>query len=227
VNVDDETLMAFADGELPEPRMREVGKAVAADPALQARLARFQEVRARVAALADAAPGPRAGLMEAARQSAAARRGVSPRTWGLALAASLAGVAVVVGLTRETAQRPERASGVLAVALERTPSGETLDRGGLRAAPLYTVVAADGRPCRGFRTLRDGVAREGAACRTDGSWRILAAEEVEVPYASSAFAQASSQEPPSVTAAVDALDAGPPLGDLAERRLMARRWSRE
>lgn|GEM_PF-1511907 len=45
MQIDDETLMALADGELDPARAEELRRAIAADPELQSRLHRFQETR--------------------------------------------------------------------------------------------------------------------------------------------------------------------------------------
>lgn len=121
----DETLMAYADGELAEPAFSEVERAVRSDPAVAARVAQHRALRADVfaafAAVADepvpprlvaaALPGKVADLsaVRAARAGGAhhaassashaaeheARRGWSWREWG-GVAASLV-VGVLVG----------------------------------------------------------------------------------------------------------------------------------
>ena len=149
MNVDDETLMAFADGELPEARAAEVAAAVAADPALAARVERFRAVRTRLGGALDGIRPP-ADLMARAQQAEAARAAARPRLWGSAVAASVAGLAVGVGAVLSL--QPGRADlgdgfqarGELAAALDGLPSGAA--KGSVAA--LYAVVAADGRPCR-------------------------------------------------------------------------------
>lgn len=54
MQIDDETLMALADGELDPVRARALRQAVAADPALQARLHRFEETRRLLGGLRSA-----------------------------------------------------------------------------------------------------------------------------------------------------------------------------
>ncbi|MFD2813518.1 hypothetical protein ACFSYD_01240 [Paracoccus aerius] len=58
MQIDDETLMALADGELDQAEAARVSAAVARDPEAQARLRLFTETRARLKILASAAPAP-------------------------------------------------------------------------------------------------------------------------------------------------------------------------
>lgn len=222
MSFDDATLMAFADGELPEARATEVATAVARDPALAARVARFRAMRAKLAGSLDTlSPAP--DLLARAREAEAARAAARPRMWGAAIAASVAGL--VIGVAAVTALRPAGdlgpglgAQGELLAALERRPSGEAA--GAVR--PLYTVVAADGRACRAFRR-RDGArAYEGVACREGDGWRVLALAEASPRPGG--FGQASGDEPAAVTSVLDALRAGEPLSAAAERKRIAARW---
>ncbi|CAN7215775.1 hypothetical protein LJR289_000698 [Pseudoduganella sp. LjRoot289] len=105
----DETLMAYADGELDEPARSEVESAVAGDPALAARVARHQALRMDVfaafapiadeavppALLAAAMPGKVSDLGAARAARDGARRRWAWQEWG-AIAASLS-VGVLVG----------------------------------------------------------------------------------------------------------------------------------
>ena len=117
----DDTLMAYADGELDEPARSEVERAVRADPALAARVAQHQALRADVfaafapiaeepvppALLAAAMPGKvsdlgaaREARSEARSEAQRAARGQPRRRWAWpewgGMAASLA-VGVLVG----------------------------------------------------------------------------------------------------------------------------------
>lgn len=73
MQIDDETLMALADGELAPARAEELRLLINADPDLQARLHRFQETRRLLGALRqDAAPteDPLAAMIRAAARPA-------------------------------------------------------------------------------------------------------------------------------------------------------------
>ena len=56
MQIDDETLMALADGELGQAEAARISAAIADDPEAQARLRLFSESRARLKALSSAAP---------------------------------------------------------------------------------------------------------------------------------------------------------------------------
>lgn len=228
---DDETLMAFADGELSPDRAREVESACRTDPLLAARVERFRKVREAVGEAArGAAPAPRPGILEEAmRRTGAGPAQGAVRRWPLALAASLAGLFVGIGgglfVGRTSALDMEAgmvARRELASALQRAPSGQTRESPGLDVQPLYTVIASDGRPCRAFQAVSRRGAVEGAGCRDDGVWRIVALAPVERPAAE--FLPAASVEPPAVAAAIAALGPGDPLDAAAERALMRRAW---
>lgn len=226
VPVDDETLMAFADGELPAERMAAVAEAVAGDPALAARVARFRAVRGRYADLDLEAPDA-AALMAQAKAAVAAR---ARPMWPVAVAAGIAGVVIGVGLMQpRLAADPFGAEmiahGALEAALTQEPSGGTIAHGRTQVTPLYTLAAADGRVCRAFRSERGARVYEGAACRDGAAWRLLVM--VEAPRPAGGFVQAASPEPPAMTAALDALHAGDPLTSSAEAALMRRGWRRE
>jgi hypothetical protein len=220
MRLDDETLMAFADDALPPEAAQAVAEAVAADPALAERVERFRAVRRIVAEAAAAeAPAPPPGLMEAARRKAALR---PPPAWlPPAIAAGFFGLAVGVGSGFITPPLFENsnfvARGALNIALDRTPSGQTA-RG---VQPLYTVAAADGRPCRVFR-LERATPLEGVACHEQGVWRLLAIGPAATK--GSGFGQAASGEPTAVASVVDALRPGNPLSAEDERRRIEAGW---
>ncbi len=214
MTVDDETLSAFADGELPPKKAAEVAMAVATDAGLAVRLQRFRAVRALVGV--EAAPTPKARLLGFAR-----------RAWIPALT-GIAGLAVGLGavlLRREIPLVDLRAGmaarGALEAALDETAGGMSFAQGGATVSPLYTVVAADGRPCRTFH-VEAQTAFEGAACREGGAWRLLTLAPVAVR--APGFDQASVSEPPALAAAMEDLEASDPLARDAEAELMAAGW---
>lgn len=74
MQIDDETLMALADGELDPAQAEIVGQTVAADPDLQARLHRFQETRRLLSGLRapQSAEDPMAAMIRASVTAAPA-----------------------------------------------------------------------------------------------------------------------------------------------------------
>lgn len=227
MSVDDETLMAFADGVLPADRAAEVERAVAADPALAARAERFRAVGMRLRGALDAIQPPPDML---ARAQAAAAANARPRglpAWPMAVAAGVAGLAVGAVLMSALGDGGALAPGMkagsaLTAALDGTASGGATARGGRTISVLYTVVAADGRACRAFRVDEAAAAFEGAACRDRDGWRVVVlAGAAPRP---SGFGQASTGEPAAVAAAVDAVKPGAPLDAAAEAALIERGW---
>jgi hypothetical protein len=242
---DDETLMAFADGELDDAQRSQIEAAMARDPELARRVSRHRDLRTRVdTAFAPVLTQPvPARLEEVARGTAAdarargnvvrfpARTSRAPATpwrsreW-LAMAASLlAGVflswrfvspASAPMVAREGALV---AQGALAAALESQLAGE---QSGTSAVLIgVTFAANDGGYCRTF-ILRD-TATAGLACRERGEWRVPATNAVELPAGE--LRQASSM-PPAILQAIDARLAGEPLDAAAEKAARDADWSR-
>lgn len=222
MSIDDATLMAFADGALPDPRAAEVAAAVAADPALAARVERFRIVRGRLAGALDGLSPP-ADMLARAAQAEAARTTTRSRAWLPAMAAGVAGL--VVGAAAIAALQPagplgpgQVARGALRAALDDAPSGAP--RRGVE--PLYSVVAADGRACRAFRTADGARAYEGVACREGAAWRVLAL--AEAPPRAAGYSQASGDEPAAIAATLDTLQPGPPLSTAEETARIRAGW---
>jgi len=183
--IDDDLLMAYADGELPPEEVSRIEALLARDPGARERVRLYRES----AALARAAFAPTleepvpAALEERVREMAredgrvmpfpaARRRGL--RRLALPLAASLA---LLIGFVAGSRMQPESESTLLARALESTPSGVI---GPGEVLPLATLESADGRWCRQFERPRNGRVAQGVACREpDGRWRVVALLEQE------------------------------------------------
>ncbi len=184
--IDDDLLMAYADGELPPEEVSRIEALLARDPVARERVRLYRES----AAVARAAFAPTleepvpVALEERVREMArddgrvvpfpaAARRRVLRRL-ALPLAASLA---LLIGFAAGSRMQPESESALLARALESTPSGAI---GPGEVLPLATLKSADGRWCRQFERPRDGRVAQGVACREpDGRWRVVALLEQE------------------------------------------------
>ena len=239
---DDETLMAYVDGELDAPARAAVEAAMTADPALAQRVARQQALRARLRQAFDpvlAEPVPER-LVATAR--GAATPGVSAKVTELrrarrhwswpqlaAMAASLL-IGVLLGpwLLHSPTPLVARngallASGTLADAL----TGQ-LARSQPASAPVQIGVSfrsRSGNYCRTF-LLRDTSELAGLACLEHGDWKLEALAATEPGVAGSGYRPAGSALPPAIAASVDALMSGEPLDAAGESAARERGWSR-
>ena len=239
MSIDDLTLMSFVDGELPADARDAMEAAMAADPALKARADAFRMARTAARDAFPIAPDPRDAALAAliAGSGKASASGVGERlrgwfgglstpriaAWGaLATACFAAGIAVGVLRPDDAGFALDR-QGVIADAglvkvLDQRAAADGPDAQG-RAVGL-TFRAADGRWCRSFQAAEDGVA--GLACRRNNRWQA----EAVAPFvaASGEIRAASSETPPAVLAAVDALIDGDTLDAAAEREAIRGRW---
>jgi len=233
VNYDDDTLMAYADGELDEAQRVEIAAAVARDPALAQRIEQHRTLRAGVAsAFADVLKQPvPEHLLAAARGKPAAADNKSGKVLQFPARAARPPAAPWRG--REWAAIA--ATLVLGVLLSwrfLAPGGDIATRGGALvargdlAAALNSQLASnqpedarviigltfkshDGDYCRSF--VMRASATAGLACHVDGEWRIPVTNSVELTGGD--LRQAAASLPASVLAAIetrrvgDALDA--------------------
>ena len=244
MTVPDETLMAYADGEVDAATRAIVEAAMRDDPEVRRRVAQHQALREAVkgafAAVIDEPVPPR--LIAAARgtpdgnvvdlagaRNAAAvnapRRGL--RWQPAAMAASL-----LLGLA--LGYLGWRGSNTLVTV---SANGELVAGAGLAEA-LSSQLAADHPPgtvattglsfraktgdyCRTF-SLTATHANSGLACREGGSWKLkVLAQSPETPANSSGFRPAASADFAAVRAAVEESIDGEPLdqaGEIAARR---------
>jgi hypothetical protein len=229
----DDTLMAYADGELDPAERAAIEQAMRTDPAIAAAVARHRALRADVAAafagildepmparLQPPVPSTAPVLsLEAAR---AKRKRWSWPEWG-ALAATLV-VGVLVGKTVAGGAAPVIAGnggqvvaqGALASALDRQVGGGKADDA---VKVGVSFAARDGQYCRGFVMGTSA----GLACRAGGQWRIPVLAEV-APEAAGGYRQAGSALPASVLDAIDERIAGKPLDAAGEEAARARGW---
>lgn len=226
MQIDDETLMALADGELDPARADEIRRAVAGDPDLQARLHRFEETRRLLGGLRKDAAGedPLAAMIRAAAAAPAPHpvpeaprpANLNRRPW-LAAAASAAVVALGLGWWQWTdAPAPGIGAAELA-ALESLPSGQVqpLEDGG-ELAMIASFRASDGRLCREYETARDEALRIVLACREGDGWQERFAATAQQGGAD--YRPASGEG--SMDAALAAIGAADPLAPEEEAAML-------
>jgi len=244
----DETLMAYADGELDEAERAAIERALGSDPALAERVAQHQALRSDVfaafapildepvppALTAAALPGKVADLGAArnARADAAAAKTASRRwawpEWG-AIAATLA-IGVLVGSLGLSSGGGSGNDGALAVA--RGADGKLVAQGQLASALSQQLAAdagavrigvsfaaKDGALCRSF-TMG---ATAGLACRSGSQWQLPVIAEAAASAAGD-YHQAGSAMPAAVLDAVDARISGQTLDARQEQDARQRGW---
>jgi hypothetical protein len=225
----DDTLMAYADGELDPAERAAIEQAMRTDPAIAAAVERHRALRADVAAafagildepvparLRPPAPANVVSL-EAAREK---RRRWSWPEWGALAATLVVGVLagrMVPGGGPAIAGNGNQvvARGELASALDRQVGGQ--GNGAVKVGVSF--AARDGAYCRSFVMGSSA----GLACREGGQWRIPVLAEGE-QEASGGYRQAGSALPPAVLDAIDARIAGKPLDAAGEEAARARSW---
>ncbi|MGJ7914351.1 anti-sigma factor family protein [Massilia sp. LXY-6] len=243
MSFDDETLMAYADGELAPDLRAQVERAMRDDPQLAAAVERHRALRADVfAAFAGVLdePVPERLQPRAAdspgrvRVDALASAGARPlparwswRQWG-GMAASLAAGVLAGALGWQQVQGGGAPFGRQGDALvARGELADALSHQLATDAPAGSVrlgvsfAAKDGQYCRSFKLG----ATAGLACRAAGEWRIpVLAQEEQTEHAG--YRQAASGIPAAVLDAIDERIAGTSLDAAAERAARAGDWQR-
>ena len=241
----DETLMAYADGELDPATRGAVERAIRADPTLAAKVRQHTAMRSNVfAAFAPIASEPvpprltsatRSGKVIQLNTARAPRAepsqdkpGWSWPEWGGIAAALMVGVlaggAGMIGLQDQPqliagAGGALQARGGLADALSTQLAGA----GGAGAAVKIGVSfeAKDGGYCRSFMMG----AAAGLACRNGADWTVPVMAQAPAGPGGD-YRQASSAMPPLVLDAIDERMAGQTLDATAEEAARARGWTR-
>jgi hypothetical protein len=244
--IDDETLMAYADGELDTLQRSEVEKAAASDPATAKRLMDHVALRHRMAgAFADVLDEPVPPRLRAlaggagqstgtlidltAARASRARTSKPPWRIGGAMAACLA-VGLLVGVGLETVQPPPMISG---------RDGAMVADGGLATALSTQLVAnqtgaepikiglsfrtAKGEYCRTFSVDRDA-SMAGVACRNRAAWSIKMAIATGSIQTSNGYRTASSRTPPPIAQYVETFGAVEALDAKGEAQAKAQGW---
>jgi hypothetical protein len=245
MSYDDETLMAYADGELDEARRAEIAAAIASDPELARRVAQHRALRAQVsAAFAGVAEQPVPARLEAAVRGAApraeprdnvvpfpartSRAPASPwraREW-TAMAASLM-LGAFLSWRFLAPSDPASvvagdgslvARGALAAALDSQLASE---QGGDGAVLIgLSFKTTDGGYCRSFVAREAAIA--GLACREGDEWRVPVTNAVEVEGGD--LRTATTSMPPAILAAIEARLDGEPLDAAGEKAAREADW---
>ena len=243
---DDETLMAYADGELEPARRSEIEAAIAADPRLALRVEEHRALRARMASAFSrvldqpvperldgaARAGARAGtpgrgnvLQFPARSARTPSPPWRAREWFAMAASLLLGVLlswrVLVPVNSEVFEAGNGgllARGELARALESQLASE--QNGDERVLIGLTFQAHDGAYCRSF-VLR-AARTAGLACRAGSEWQIPATDSTLAPEG--AMQQAGSPLPPSILRIIEARMEGAALDAEGEKNARLEAW---
>jgi hypothetical protein len=234
MSIDEERLMAFADGELHGAEREEIERAVAQDPRLRARLDEQRRLRAALqgrygpvaeepvpghllAMLGGRQPENVASLAEARERRRVSQRPVW-RNFG-AIAATLA-VGVLAGQLIPRGSDPLAveegvlvARGELAAALETQLASAQDPAADTRIG--VTFADRSGRACRTF----DSRAASGLACREGEHWAVVMTSAGALQ--SGEYRQAGSS---GVLQAAQEMMAGEPLDAAAERAAMKAGW---
>jgi hypothetical protein len=247
----EETLMAYADGELDAAARAEVEAALAAHPALAARIDAHRALRARlqatyapaleepasdrVMALLGGAPAEVVSLAdvrarrEEARTPKAAPAPV-PRRWlqaGAIAATLVVGVLVGRSILAPASGGPmivSKGGGLVAQGeLAKALTGQLASQPqpGAVVRVGLSFKAADGRYCRTFAPAK-GRGMAGVACRDPGVWTVRMATEAQ--GAAGDYRQAASESPAAVMAAVQDMIDGQPLDAAGETRARRAGW---
>jgi hypothetical protein len=238
MTISDETLMAYADGELDAAARQAVESAMRADPQLAARVAQHRALRLQVQAayaaeLSDEVPER---LLRAARRAAAdrtaARGGPLQRQWRVAgtMAASVI-IGVGVGffiwgrggapLVRNTGGTLV-AGGQLATALSSQLAAESSNHSSVQIG--LSFLAKSGDYCRTF-VLSGAVPQSGLACRRAGEWQIQALAQVPNDATGAGeYRTAGSATPEMILKLVEGRMAGEALDQAQERAARERDW---
>jgi len=247
VILSEETLMAFADDELDAAERARIEAAVAADPALAARVEALRALRFRVGAayedvldepapthlltmIKNAAPPRIAEVVDLAhlRQSRNPVRWAGWAQWAAMAACFVLGFLVAAPIQLGSSDLV-RARGLNLIAhgrLEHTLTDRLASDPQNAQRPVRigeSYLSRSGTYCRTFTATARGVL-SGVACRDNGRWRVATAVFSKAQPDSEAFRAPGSPPPQAVADAVAADIVGAPLDPRAEAAARAAGW---
>jgi hypothetical protein len=254
MTISDETLMAYADGELDAARRLEVEAAMRADPQLETRIAAHRSLRQKVqeayaAELSEpvpdrlltaarggaGTPGGRVVNLQDARpaiEGRASRARLLRSQWrtGGAIAASIVlGVGLGFFMWGRTESPLMRSSGGALVAggtLEAALSIQLAAEQSRSSSVRIglSFLAKSGDYCRTF-ALSGALSPSGLACRHGEEWQVLAlTQEADGAAGDSEYRTAGSAISALILKSVEGQIAGEPLDQAEERAARQRGW---
>lgn len=245
MNFQEETLMAYVDGELDAATRGAVEAAMASDPQVAAAVARQRDLQAqlraafggvvdetvpaRLIAAARASPAGTSASVSGIAAARDARQASAQRKWSLpewsAIAASLllgvivSRVALHGGAENSVIAKDGRmiAGGTLAAALNTQPAGAAADSA---VQVVATFRAKSGGYCRTFTTGESA----GLACRSTDDWSVRALAPTENAAANGDYRMAATPLPPAIAQAVAATIDGAAFDAEQETAVRERGW---
>jgi hypothetical protein len=240
----DETLMAYADGEVDADTRRQIEAAMAHDPTIAERISKHRSLRVDLGAafggvidepvpsrLLDAANSRSATVTDLNAARSAKSGAKQSRTWSwpewTAIAASLligvlAGRSALQPIASEmfaTTTGGIVATGELSSALDNQLNGRAKDT---NVQIGMSFRATGGDYCRSFVT---GSAA-GFACREGDHWRVRALNEGGTHAAGGEYRMAGSELPPAILTAIDDVMEGEALDREQEQAAQQRGWNK-
>lgn len=253
MTIPDETLMAYADGELDAAARAEVESAMREDPQIEKRVAAHRALRRQVQAAYSAelsedvperlvaavrgAESARSKVVRLQDARTAVRRGaphVRPpqplwRSAGTIAASLIAGVGLGFFMWGHTDSPLVRSGGGALVArgqLAQALSNQLAAEQSRSSAVQIGVSfrAKSGDYCRTF-ALSGPVSPSGLACRHGGEWQVQALAEGPGVAGDTGYRTASSAMSPTILHSVEGQIAGEPLDQAGERKARQQGWA--
>lgn len=238
----DETLMAYADGELDAATRAAVEAEMANDPRIAQAIERHRslvrDLRAafdpmldepvpeKLVISANAAPAAKpADVVSIGSARRPARRNWSWPEWGAMAASLLIGIVIARLATTTDDNIVARdghmfAAGTLSTALDRQASGASSESG-VHVALTYRAKSGD--YCRAF-TIAEPAAFAGIACREGDQWRLDTLAGGESAEAANNYRMAGTAIPPAILQTVQDSIAGEALDAAQEAAARERGW---